>query len=374
MYRAYKFRLYPTNEQRIYINKNFGCSRFIFNYYLNEAKTNGYTNACTFIKDYTNKLKYQHPFLQEADDTILRKTLFTLQDALKRFYKSEFGYPKYKSKFNKNSYTINAGYGNYIKVDLENKKMQLPHLQQVKIRGYRNLKTIPGKIINATISKEQTGKYYVSILYKQDDIAKEPIKPTTIVGIDLGIKKLLTLSDGTTFDNNKYVEKYEKRIKRCQKELSRKQKGSNNYYKCKEKLAKLYSKLKNARKYHIHKITKQITDTYDLIICENLQTKKLIMQKQLSKQLTDASFNEIIRQLEYKSKWKNKHFYQINTYYPSSQTCSVCNKIDRKYKNLNEREYICTNCHTKLDRDYNASVNIMFEGLKLFMKKNHNLM
>ena len=164
-----------------------------------------------------------------------------------------------------------------------------------------------------------------------------------------------------------------KRIKRCQRELARKQKRSNNYYKCKRKLAILHSKLKNARNYYLHKITKDITDNYDIIINEKLKTKEMIMKKQLSKKLIDASFHEIIRQLEYKTKFKGKYFYQIDTYYPSSQVCSVCNNRDIKYKDLNKRKYKCTNCHSELDRDYNASVNIMFEGLKLFMKDNYNL-
>ena len=380
MYKAYKFRLYPNEEQIIYINKNFGCGRLVYNHYLNDIKENGYKNAYTCIKDYTSVLKYEKPFLQEADSIMIRNELFFLEDSLKRFYNSGYGYPKFKSKFDKNSYTTDARHQDYndkhycnIEVDLEKKEIKLPKLKWVKIRGYRNLNSVSGKIISTTISREPNGKYYVSVIYKQDDIKEEFIIPNTIVGIDLGIKKLLTLSDGTIFENNKYIEKYEKRIKRCQKELSRKKKGSNNYYKCKKRLATLYSKLKNARKYYIHKITKKITDNYDVIVCEKLQTKEMVMKKELSKKLTDASFYEIIRQLEYKSKFKGKQFYQIDTYFPSSQTCSVCGKIDKKYKDLKERNYICTNCHNELDRDVNASVNIMFEGLKLFMNKNYNL-
>jgi len=381
MYRAYKFRLYPTTEQKTKIHKNFGCGRFIFNYYLNDIKENGYKNAYSCIKDYTSKLKYEYSFLQEVDSIIIRKELFFLENSLKRFYNSGFGYPKFKSKFDKNSYTTNAIYNNYkdkhycnIEIDLENKEIKLPKLKQVKIKGYRKLKDIEGKIISATISKEPNGKYYVSVVYKQDDIKEEIIIPNTIVGIDVGIKNLLTLSDGTVFKNNKYILKYEKRIKRYQRELARKKKGSNNYYKCKTKLAILYSKLKNARKYYIHKITKQITNNYDIIVTEKLNTKEMIMKKELSKNLADASFYEIIRQLEYKTQFKGKQFYQIDTYYPSSQTCSDCGKVDKKYKNLQERNYICTNCHSKLDRDVNASVNIMFEGLKLFMNKNKYLL
>ena len=155
-----------------------------------------------------------------------------------------------------------------------------------------------------------------------------------------------------------------------QRELSRKIKKSKNYYKCKQQLAILYRKLKNARNYYLHKITKEITDNNDIIVTERLRTKNMLQNKKLSKSIQDASFYEIIRQLQYKSKFKGKYFYQIDTYYPSSQICSVCGNIDKKYKNLNERMYYCTNCHNELDRDLNASINIMFEGLKLHMNNN----
>ena len=223
--------------------------------------------------------------------------------------------------------------------------------------------------MNATISRESNGKYYVSVLYETPDISYHII-PKKIVGLDLGVKKLITLSDGCEFENNKYISKYEKRIKRIQRELSRKIKKSKNYYKCKQRLAILYSKLKNARNYYLHALTKIITDDFDFIVTEKLQTKNMLEKKVLSKNIADASFYEIIRQLQYKSKFKGKYFYQIDTYYPSSQTCSVCGNVDKKYKNLNERMYYCTNCHNELDRDLNASINIMFEGLKLHMKYN----
>ena len=197
------------------------------------------------------------------------------------------------------------------------------------------------------------------------------IKPRTIVGIDLGIKKLLTLSDGTVYDNNKYIDKYTKRIKRKQRELSRKEKGSKNYYKCKKELAILHSKLANARKFYTHKITKDITDEYDIITCEQLKTKEMIIKgkdNKLSSKINDATFSEIIRQFQYKARYKGKVFYQINTYYPSSQICSRCSTQDKRYKDLTRREYKCLKCNQEIDRDLNASINIMFEGLKLHMK------
>ena len=377
MYKSYKFRLYPNREQIESINKTFGSSRYVYNYYLDKMKTNGYVSASTNIKDYTSILKYNTPFLQEVDSIVLTKSIFNLDDTCKKLFNKTGGYPKHKSKYNRNSYNIPSTYKKYkdkeycnIELDLTNRQIKLPKLKWVKIRGYRNTNNINGKIKNATISREPNGKYYVSILYEMYD--KVPIiKPRTIVGIDLGIKKLLTLSDGTVYDNNKYIDKYTKRIKRKQRELSRKEKGSKNYYKCKKELAILHSKLANARKFYTHKITKDITDEYDIITCEKLKTKEMIIKgkdNKLSIKINDATFSEIIRQFQYKSKHKGKEFYQINTYYPSSQICSRCNNQDRRYKDLTRREYKCTKCNQEIDRDLNASINIMFEGLKLYMK------
>ena len=377
MYKAFKFRLYPNNKQKELINKTFGCARYVYNYYLDKMKNNGYFTAYTNIKDYTSKLKYDAPFLEEIDSIVIRKSLFNLDDAYKKMFKKEGGHPRFKSKYNRNSYNTTAIHSNYkdkkycnIELDLNNKQIKLPKLKWVKIRGYRNVQSINGKIKSATISKESNGKYYVSVLYEMPN-KNQKTNCSTIVGIDLGIKKLLTLSDGTSYDNNKYLLKYEKRIKRKQKELSRKVKGSNNYYKCKKELAILYSKLSNARKYYTHKITKKITDEYDIITCEKLKIKEMIIKgknNKLSSKISDATFSEIIRQLLYKSKYKGKEFYEIDTYYPSSQICNRCNNQNKKYKDLTKREYRCSKCGEELDRDLNASINIMFEGLKLYMR------
>ena len=375
MYIAYKFRMYPTNEQKVLINKNFGCSRFIYNYYLTYIKEHKYLNATACIEHYVKHLKHEFPFLTEADSILIRKTLFNLEDAFKRYFNKQGGYPSYKSKFSKNSYNTNAIYRTYkgkqycnIELNFNTRQIKLPKLKWITIRGYRKLKEINGRVINSTISREPNGKYYVSVLYELLTLNNNYVVPKHIVGLDLGIKKLITLSDGITFDNNKYILKYEKRIKRLQRELARKVRKSKNYYKCKHKLAILYSKLKNARNYYLHKITKEITDNNDIIVTEKLQTKNMLQDKKISKSIIDASFHEIIRQLQYKAKNKGKYFYQIDTFYPSTQTCSVCSNIDSKYKDLTKRYYNCCNCKNTLDRDLNASINIMFEGLKLHMK------
>lgn len=377
--KSYKFRLYPNDKQKILINKTFGCTRLVYNHYLNK-KQELYKNEKKIISTYEcikdlKNLYIEYPFLKEVDSMTLRCALFDLDNAYNKFFKENKGYPKYKSKYDRNSYRTNFITSMYkgkeyknIKLDLISKTITLPKLKQVNIRGYRKINNIDGRIINATVSKEKNGKYYVSVLYEQE-LEEKDFTPNNIVGIDLGIKDLVITSDGKKYSNEKIIQKYEKRIKRKQRELSRKTKGSNNYNKAKQELAILYSKLSNARKYIIHKITKEITDDNDIIVTETLKVNNMLKNHNLAKSIQDASFSEIIRQLTYKAKWKFKKIFQLNIFYPSSQICSHCDYKNDITKNLNVREYECTNCHNKLDRDFNASVNIMFEGIKLYMKE-----
>ena len=239
--KAYKFRLYPNLEQMILINKTFGCTRLVYNYYLNKKQTlykneKKYLLANECIKDLKN-LYIEHPFLKEVDSMSLRCTLFDLDNSYQKFFKEKKGYPKYKSKYDKNSYRTNYVKNIYkgkiyenIKLDLINKMLTLPKLKNLSIRGYRKLEKIEGRIINATISREKNNKYYVSIVFEQE-IEERQIIPNKIIGLDLGIKDLVITSDGRKYDNKKIISKYEKRIKQIQRKLSKKQKGSNNYYK-----------------------------------------------------------------------------------------------------------------------------------------------
>ena len=376
IYKAYKFRIYPNKEQQELINKTLGCTRFVYNTMLYEKEKLYKENKITKSKKECIKelpfLKQTYPWLMEVDSMALANTIFDLENAFKNFYRTK-NYPKYKDKYSKNSYRTNYIKNNYkdkiyenIKLDMINKTITLPKLKDIKIRGYRKTKEIKGRIINATISKE-INRYYVSVLYEQEKEEKNII-PKTIVGIDLGVKDLVITSYGEKYENKKYITKYENKIKNLQKWLSKKEKGSKNYYKIKNKIKETYKKLKNARKYIIHKITKEIVNNSDLIITETLQIKKLIEKKEMSKYICDAGLSEIIRQLEYKSKLQDKHFYQINTYYPSSQICSHCNIKNKEMKDLNKRKWTCFNCKNENDRDINAAINIMWEGLTNNMK------
>ena len=282
IYKNYKFRLYPSKEQQELINKTLGCTRFIYNTMLYEKEKLYKENKITKTKKDCIKelplLKQTYPWLMEVDSMALTTTIFDLENAFKNFYRTK-NYPKYKDKYSKNSYRTNYIKNIYknkiyenIKLDMKNKTITLPKLKNMKIKGYRKTKEIKGRIKNATISKE-INRYYVSVLYEQD-LEEKNIIPKTIVGIDLGVKDLVITSYGEKYENKKYITKYENKIKNLQKWLSKKEKGSKNYYKVKNKIKETYKKLKNARKYIIHKITKEIVNSNDLIITETLQTKK----------------------------------------------------------------------------------------------------
>ncbi len=372
IYRAYKFRLYPTEEQRILIHKTFGCSRFVYNYYLNYQKEKGVQKTFDLCKD-LKELENQYEYLKEVDSCALRSSIFDLEDGFNNFFAKRSGYPRFKSKFNRQSYRTSCVRGTYkekeysnIEVDLLTRNIKLPKLGKVKIRGFRDKDKMGGKIVNATISKETTNKYYVSVLV-EEDLLVEKVTPTTIVGIDLGIKDLVVTSDGVKYGNDKVLMKYEKRLKRLQRKLSRQVKGSKNYLKTKEKIARLNAKIKNYRKHYLNNIANEIVNEHDIIVTESLLVKDMFKEKvkAFNKSLSDASLSKLCSLIEWKSKIKGKYYYKINTYYPSSQICSHCGYKNNEIKDLSIREYDCPECGVHNDRDINASLNILLEGLKL---------
>ena len=375
MYKTFRFRMYPNKKQIVLMNKTFGCYRFIYNYFLTICKDNGYRTAFDMIKELPS-LRKEYEWLREVDSCSLRCAIFNLEDAYKNFFSKRSGYPSFKSKYNRQTYRTSyisreykgKKYSN-IELDLVNKKIKLPKLGLVNIRGYRNLNVINGKIINATVIKETTGKYYVSVLYNVVDTIEEKVKPKWIVGIDLGVKDLVVTSSGEKYYNPKEIKRFEKKIKRLQRKLSRQVKKSNNYKKTKIKISKLYAKLKNSRKHNIIKIVNKLIEEYDIIISEKLDIKKMTHKSNLTKNILDASFSKICSMIEWKSKIKGKHYYQVDTYFPSSKTCSVCGAKTEITNNLGIREWECSECQSLNDRDINASINIMFEGLKYCFDK-----
>ena len=375
MLKAYVFRMYPDDDQRQMINQTIGNSRFIYNYCLNDKQveykeTKKSKTAYDLIKLIPSLTK-DYPWLKECDSCALRNSVLNLEDAYKGFYKGK-GYPKFKSKDKYNSYKTNNMKSEYkgnhyesIKLDLENKLITLPKLKEVKIRGYRNLNKIIGNIKSATIRKE-ANKYYVSVLI-EEELMRPSFIPNNIVGIDLGIKDLVITSNHEKIENT--IKNYNKRLKGLQRGLSRAKVGSKNRYKLKLKIQRLFQKIRNARKYLIHNITNKLIKENDIIITENLDIKNMYQNHNIAKSLTNTPLGELIRVLKYKCEWRNKKLIQISRYYASSQICSKCGYKNEKVKNLAIRSWECPECKTTHNRDYNASENILFEGIKEYMKE-----
>lgn len=384
IYKAYKFRMYPNDSQKKKLNSYMGTSRFIYNYYLNKKeKMYKEKNKVYSIKEMKKDIKEllkEYEWLKEIDSCILRTTIDDLERSYINYYNKRSNYPKYKKKNNHDTYRSVAIRSSYkgkeycnIKVNIKERTIKLPKLEEIKIRGYRNIKEYEDKnILNVTVSKE-ANKYYASVLVEEDIPIKE-YEIHSAVGIDLGIKNLVVTSDGIKYASMRKIEKYEKKIKGLNKALSRSEKGSKNREKIRIKLQRVYQKLRNARKYYSNEITKKIVNENDLIISETLDIKEMIetsKNKTLRKKILDSTMNEIIRQIEYKSKWRNKRYIKVDKYYASSQICSHCGRKEEKIKDIGIRNWQCEKCRNENDRDINASINILMKGIEKYYKEEY---
>ena len=362
--KAYKYRIYPNSEQRIQIAKTFGCCRFVYNQtlayrkeiYEKEKKSVSKTDC----NNYCNReLKKDYGWLKEIDKFALTNAIYNMDAAYQKFFKEHAGYPKFKSKHdNYKSYTTNFTNGN-IAVDFETGKIKLPKLKAVKARLHREYR---GQIKSATVSQVSSGKYYVSILVETEH--KELAHTNHNIGIDLGIKDLCITSDGKVYENQKIIKKYEKQLVKLQRQLSHKGKRSKNYYKTKKKIALCHEKIRNIRKDYLHKVSHEIISENQVIVSENLQIKNMVKNHHLAKAISDVLWYELTRQLEYKAKWNGRKYIKIDTFYASSQLCSVCGYQNPDTKDLSVRTWICPKCGAEHDRDINAAKNILTEGLR----------
>ncbi|WP_242046361.1 MULTISPECIES: RNA-guided endonuclease InsQ/TnpB family protein [Calothrix] len=356
-----KVRIYPNKEQEISLAKSFGCSRFVWNFYLNKTniqyeETGKGMTYCQMAKDLTQLKKLaDYEWLQEPTAAVLQQSLKNLESAFKNFFAKRTGFPKFKSKHSKQSIRFPES------CSIKNGGLKLPKLGIVKVSLSKN---VSGKIKSVTVSKTSTDKYFAAILFEVGDLKNT--KQGKISGIDLGLTSLITVFDGETchkVDPIKPTRKYAKRLRVRQKSLSRKVKGSNNRRKAVKVVARVHEKISNTRANFLHKLSRKLVDDNQVIVAENLCVKGLARTK-LAKSIHDAGFGMLLNFISYKLDRVEGNFIQVDRFFPSTKLCSCCgHKND--LLNLSIREWICLNCQTIHDRDENASRNLRAEGIRI---------
>ena len=361
MLTALKVRIYPNKEQQIALAKNFGCCRFVRNYYLDKSNTQyketgkGMSYG-DMAKDLTQlKKQLEYSWLKEATATTLQQSLMDLGTAFTNFFEVRAKFPKFKSKHDKQSLRYPES------CSIQKKGIKLPKIGIVKATIS---KKVDGKIKSVTVSKTSTDKYYASILFEVDDDPKE--KDGKISGIDLGLNSLVTVFDGETtykVDPVKTTKKYAKRLRRRQQALSRKKKGSSNRRKQVKRVAKVHEKIANTRLDFLHKLSRKLADENQVIVVEDLCVKGMARTK-MAKSVLDAGFGMLVNFLDYKLKKEGGNLVEVDRFFPSTKLCNCC-----KHKNdsltLKDREWTCPKCGTHHDRDENAAKNIREEGIKI---------
>ncbi len=371
--KGFVFRIYPTKAQIEHINKAVGCVRFVYNYFLDKRitayKENGESLGYSKCSALLTELKQDKDYLwlQEVDKFALQNSLRDLNTAYQNFFREvtkrnkKQGFPKFKSKHkSKEKYRTNFTNGN-IAIDMEANQIKLPKLGWVKFRNGKKIKA-PSTIINATINKASSGKYFVSVLCEFE--AQELPGNTSYIGYDLGLKTYAIGSNGDLIENPRYLRQESKKLARLQKQLSRMKKGSNNYKKQKIKVARQHERIANLRKDFLHQQSTKIVRENQVICLEDLQVKNMIKNRKLAKAISDVSWGTFRQMMLYKANWYGRTVVIIDKFYPSSKLCNVCCEINPMLT-LSIREWQCPKCLTVHDRDKNAAKNILNEGLRL---------
>ena len=362
VHKVYKFRIYPDSNQALLIVKTIGCSRFVFNHFLaernsayeSEKRTLSYSNCSAML----TQLKKELTWLSEVDSTALQSSLRFLDDSFKRFFSRQNDYPRFKSRKNPvQSYTSKFTNNN---IAVEDSFLKLPKLGLVRFAKSRE---VDGRIISATVSRKPSGKFFVSIL-AETEVSELP-KTGIACGVDVGLKDFAVISDGSGHTNPRFFRSLEAKLAKEQRILSRRVKFSSNWYKQKLKVARVHEKIANTRADYLHKLSTDIVKNHDIIGMEDLQVSDMLKNKRLSKAISEVSWSQFKKLLEYKAVWYGKKVITVSKTFASSQLCSACNYQNKAVKNLSVRTWTCPSCNAVHDRDINASINLRNEAIRL---------
>ena len=369
MLKAIKIRIYPNNEQVAYINKQLGCCRFVYNQCLSYRRTTYDMDKKSISSTQTINhivcLKKDFSFLKEVHSKVLQQSVIDLNKSFDNFFKKISNYPKFKSKkdnhqscrFPKDAFIGIRGNRIDLIKTLRDIHFKCSRKDEFYINKHKdNVKSL-------TLTKTSSGKYYISILI-DGNLNRVTKETNNTIGIDLGVKNFVITSDGNVFENFHFKKTQSQKIQRLQRNISKKQKGSNNRNKARIKLAKLFEKINNKKRHYLHQISNTLIDENQIICMEDLNVRGMIKNHNLVDSIQEMNFGEFRRMLEYKAAWYNRKLVFINRFYPSSKTCHNCGYVNKKLT-LYQRQWICPQCGQIIERDYNAALNILDEGLKI---------
>jgi len=361
---AYRFRIYPTEEQKIFLGKTFGCCRFLYNQMLND-KIQEYEKTKKMLKHTPAMYKKEYPFLKEVDSLALANVQLHLEKAYKNFFRDpKIGFPRFKSKHHsRNSYTTNVVNGNIL---VESKRIRLSKLKWIAMKKHRE----PAEglcLKSVTVSMEPSGKYFASLLYEgyscENQAAEPDYSTARILGIDYAMQGMAVFSEKIETEEAGFFRKNEKRLAREQRKLSRCVRGSHNYELQKKKVARCHEKIRNQRRDYLHKLSRKIADGYDAVAVEDIDMKAMGQCLYFGKSVHDNGYGMFREMIDYKLAWRGKKMVKVDRFFPSSKKCCQCGRIKKELK-LSERVYHCV-CGNEMDRDRNAAINIREEARRM---------
>ncbi|NCO74685.1 MAG: IS200/IS605 family element transposase accessory protein TnpB [Cyanobacteria bacterium] len=365
MLKAYRYRIYPTTEQKVLLAKSFGCCRWFYNFALNLTnetyKATGKGLSRNEIINKLPELKKELEWLTEVPSQVLQQVALDLSRAFLNFFEKRAKFPNFKKKGNRQSIRFPQG------IKLDGDYLTLPKLKKV----YCKVSRLPeGELKSITVSVNPSGQYFASCLYDDGKETTSPNSDGKTIGIDLGLTHFAITSDGSKHGNPKYYRKYEQKLAKKQKQLARKQKGSNNRHKARKAVAKVHEKITRCREDFLHKLSRKIVNENQVICVENLAVKNMVKNHKLAKSVSDCGWGQFCTMLKYKAEWEGKIYLEVDRFFPSSKTCNNClHQIDKL--SLDIRSWKCPKCGTIHDRDINAAINIRDEGLRILKAVGH---